>query len=177
VAAAQEPVGRAPPVAARALGAALLLVAVPAANADALKNWFNDPYFQVRSAVAACRAPQGPFTTEADMRKASHARVERGTSCWLAGECARPNAYMYDAAIADAARARFEGSAVLRNASLWVTVQRRIIWVEGCAPAADAPKQAERLLRAIPDVQQVIVNIAPDPARRPPYPTMEAPGG
>ena len=38
----------------------------------------------VRSAVAACPVPRGPFTDEADMRRNAHARAERGTrcSCW-----------------------------------------------------------------------------------------------
>ncbi len=103
------------------------------------------------------------------MRKAAHGRAERGTRCWLEGRCAQANAYMYDAAIADAVRLRFERSQRLRNASLWVTVQRRIVWVEGCAADARAAAQIERLLSGLPDVEQVIVQVTRDPNRPPPY--------
>ena len=136
------------------------------------KNWFDDPFFQVRAAVAECPTPRGPFGPEADMRKEAHARVERGTSCWLAGRCARPNAYQYDAGIADVVRKRFASSGALSKTSLWVTVQRRIAWVEGCAAQPDAERRVGQLLRGIPDLDQVIVQVAHNPAGRLPYPTV-----
>jgi hypothetical protein len=156
---------------AAAIGAWALLVGGAAAE-ETWKNWFDDPFFQVRAAVADCPTPRGPFGPEAEMRKEAHARVERGTSCWLAGRCTRPNAYQYDAGIAEAVRQRFAGSGALSRTSLWVTVQRRIAWVEGCASQADAGRRVSQLLRGIPDLDQVIVQIARDPARPVPYPTV-----
>ena len=47
--------------------------------------------------------PLGPAYTEAERRVEAHSRLERGTTCWLAGQCAEPNAYRYDAANAIAA--------------------------------------------------------------------------
>ena len=117
----------------RGIAAVLLLAVAASVRADELKIWFGDPYFPVRSAVAACPVPRGPFTDEADMRRNAHARAERGTRCWLEGECSKPNAYLYDADIAEEVRKRFTASRELRTSSLWVTVQRRIVWVEGCS--------------------------------------------
>lgn len=55
-----------------------------------LRNWFDDPFFQVRAGKPACAAPLGPLTDEAEMRKQTHPRSERGTRCWLAGQCRLP---------------------------------------------------------------------------------------
>lgn len=154
----------------RALVLALLATAAGLAHGDELKNWFGDPYFQVRAAVAACPVPRGPFTTEEEMRRSAHARAERGTRCWQEGKCTKPNSYLYDAGIADEVRKRFAASRALQAASLWVTVQRRIVWVEGCAADGSAARRIVRLLREVPDVEQVIVNVAPPSVARPPYP-------
>jgi hypothetical protein len=55
-----------------------------------------------------------------------------------------------------------------------VTVQRRIAWVEGCAAQPDAERRVTRLLRGIPDLEQVIVQVARDPAGKLPYPARPA---
>jgi len=148
----------------------LLVTAAGLAQGEQLKNWFGDPYFQVRAAVPACPVPRGPFTTEDEMRRSAHARTERGTRCWQEGKCTKPNSYLYDAGIAEEVRKRFDASRELRKSSLWVTVQRRIVWVEGCADDAAAARQIVRLLHGAADVEQVIVNVAPASAARPPYP-------
>jgi hypothetical protein len=161
----------------RGLAAAIVAACAVASSgtaAEPWKNWFDDPFFQVRAAVTGCPTPRGPLGPESDMRKEAHARVERGTSCWLAGRCARPNAYQYDAGIAEAVRQRFAGSGGVARASLWVTVQRRIVWVEGCAAQPDAERRVSRLLRGIPDLDRVIVQIARDPTGPLPYPTVPA---
>jgi hypothetical protein len=157
----------------RALALALLVIAAPAARADDLKNWYDDPYFQVRDAVAACPTPRGPLMTADEMRRSAHARTERGTRCWLEGQCAKANAYLYDAAIADEVRRRFASSRQLRQASLWVTVQRRFVYVEGCAADTDAEKRVRQLLRGVPDVEEVVVNVARDTRAPAPYAVLE----
>ncbi|HET9024366.1 MAG TPA: BON domain-containing protein [Burkholderiaceae bacterium] len=154
------------------VAASLLFWLAHSPSAEELKNWFDDPYFVVRSAVRACPVPRGPFISEADMRRSAHGRAERGTGCWLEGKCSKSNAYHYDAAIADEVRKRFAASRALAQSSLWVTVQRRIVWVEGCSADRRAGSEVERLLRGIPDVTQVRVNIASEASSRPPYPAM-----
>ena len=152
---------------------ALLAAIATTARADEPKNWFDDPFFQVRDAVRDCPVPRGPLTTENEMRLSAHARAERGTRCWQEGKCAKPNAYLYDAAIADEVRRRFSSGSELQASSLWVTVQRRIVFVEGCAAAADAARRVEALLRGTEDMELVVANIARRPTDSSPYQTLK----
>ena len=113
--------------------------------------------------------PLGPWMTRAEMTDDAHYRAERGTTCWLAHRCTKPNSYMYDAPIADAVKAHFAGSDRLHGTSLWITVQRRFIYVEGCADTAFDQPALQRELEALPDVEQVFVRITDDPRKRLPY--------
>jgi len=156
----------------RGLFAIALLLVPPCLAEEAVKNWFDDPYFQVRSAIAHCPTPLGPFTTHEQMLKETHYRSERGTRCWLEGKCSKPSSYMYDADIAQAVRARFEGSPKLKDASLWVTVQRRFVWIDGCVRSARGRNEIETLLRGVPDVEMLIVNVMRAADAAPPYRTL-----
>jgi hypothetical protein len=143
-----------------------------AAPNDELGNWFNDPYFQVRNAVPDCPQPLGPFLTKADANSEGHYRVERGTSCYLAGECKKPNAYLYDADIASAVREAFKDQSLLQESTIWITVKRRFVWVEGCRTSNQSLEGLEARIRAIPDVQLVLVNIWSKEKPKPPYSVM-----
>src|SRR6185436_12093857 len=127
------------------------------ADDEPVRNWFDDPFFAVRQRVADCPEPLGPRTTESEMKKQTHYRSERGTRCWLEGKCRLPSSYLYDPAIADGVRSAFASSRASRasraygDASLWVTVQRRIVWVEGCVAPSYRYGDIERLLRRVPD--------------------------
>lgn len=154
----------------------LLAVMAPACG-ETLKNWFNDPFIQVRSAVPDCPPPLGPLVSEAEARKESHWRTERGTTCWLAGKCDKPNSYLYDAPIARSVQAHFAAEpGFARNSSLWLTFQRRFVWIEGCSAdrALDAAA-LEAFVRAEPDVERVIVNLRRPGDSKPPYPLAPAP--
>lgn len=151
---------------------ALALIATARAGAqgeEAVRNWFGDPYFQVRSGTANCPVPLGPYLTERQMVMDSHPRAERGTRCWLEKKCAKPSAYLYDPGIAQAVRARFESTDKFREASLWVTVQRRFVWIEGCVRSRRTQAELEQLVRDIPDVEQVIVNVSQGVPATPAY--------
>ena len=151
------------------MGLAVFALAPAASSAgEVLRNWFNDPFFQVRWALAQCPEPLGPFIDEAQRLKETHYRSERGTRCWLEKKCSKPSSYMYDADIAAAIKARFEKSTLLKDASLWVTAQRRFAYVEGCASSPRAAGEIKRLLKDVPDLEQVIVNVTRD--RKPPLP-------
>lgn len=142
------------------LPALALATGVWAAADTTLKNWFNDPFIQVRNAIPACPPPLGPMTTADEARKESHWRAERGTSCWLAGQCSKPNSYAYDAGIAKSVAAHFATDPAFARSSLWLTVQRRFVWVEGCADDPSITAGAlEAFVRAEPDVERVIVNL------------------
>lgn len=134
-----------------------------------LQNWFNDPFFAVSSAVPDCPEPAGPFSDAADRRVQAHRRAEKGTTCWLAGACDRPNAYAYDADIAAAIKAALAADQrFAASSSLWVTVQGRVVYIEGCIRAPTTAAALERFVRALPHVQQATA-IVRDGAGPPPY--------
>ena len=138
--------------------------------AEPLQNWFNDPFFQISTAVPDCPFPAGPFTDEADKRVQAHRRAEKGTTCWLAKECDRPNAYAYDADIATAIHdALRERNPFAADTTLWVTVQGRVVYIEGCAPRESLEREIEAYVRALPHVQQATAILRTDAAARPPY--------
>jgi len=59
--------------------------------APELKNWYDDPYFAVSSAVAGCPVPRGPYATKTEMEREAHVRVERGLRCYQWGKCTKPS--------------------------------------------------------------------------------------
>lgn len=154
---------------------ALALAPAPSGAEEVLRNWFGDPFFQVRRALQPCPEPLGPFINEEQRLRETHYRSERGTRCWLEKKCSKPNSYMYDADIARDVKARFEKSPKLVDSSLWVTVQRRFVWIEGCARSPRAGKEIEALLRDVPDIDRTIVFVSTKPGAAPAYRTL-APG-
>lgn len=146
-----------------------VLAMCPVQASEGLQNWFNDPFFRVSAFVANCPMPAGPFGTESDRRVQAHRRAEKGTTCWLAGECERPNAYAYDQEIASAFRAAVSDRKPFQNTSLWVTVQGRVVYIEGCAEQESAASELEAFARALPHVQQAIAILRTDSSAPPPY--------
>lgn len=140
-----------------------------AANDNSLRNWFDDPFFQVRAGAMPCPTPLGPLLTETEKIAESHSRIERGASCWLAGTCAEPNAYLYDKAIAKSIQDRFDTSAAFKDASLWIAVKRKFAWIEGCVTRAEHAAALETFLATVPDLERVLVNVRSDPRAKPPY--------
>ena len=141
------------------------------------RNWFNDPFFQIASAIADCPEPAGPRITEDERRVQSHHRAEKGTTCWLAGQCERPNFYAYDADIAQAFKATLQASnPFARSTTLWVTVQGRVIYIEGCVADPSVEPALEAYARALPGVQQAIAAVfVTGSGARPPYRRLNAP--
>jgi hypothetical protein len=137
--------------------------------AEALQNWFDDPFFQISAEVPMCPLPAGPFVDDADRRAQAHRRAEKGTTCWLAKECERPNAYTYDKDIAAAFQAAVRAHNPFPGTSLWVTIQGRVIYIEGCARDDSVVAQIEPFARALPHVQQAIAAVRTDPLAPPPY--------
>ena len=100
------------------VSAALLLLALQALAEPERRNWFDDPFFQVSSAIADCPLPAGPFITEAERRVQAHHRAEKGTSCWLAGQCEGVSFYGEDAGIAAAFKAAWPVQSALAHSTL-----------------------------------------------------------
>lgn len=147
----------------------LLAINAYAAEDASRKNWFDDPFFQVRGGVAQCPVPLGPFLTEAEKIAESHSRIERGTSCWLAGTCAEPNAYLYDKTIARSIQDQFDRSEAFRDASLWITVKRKFAWVEGCVANPAQAGTLDSFLKTVSDLERVLLNVMSPPFGKPPY--------
>src|SRR5256885_16966148 len=77
------------------LGLLALLSCAPS-HADERRNFFNDPFVQVTRALPACPIPAGPLYNDEEVKAEAHARSQRGVSCYMAGRCRLPNAYLYD---------------------------------------------------------------------------------
>ncbi|MFT3822049.1 MAG: transporter [Rubrivivax sp.] len=137
---------------------------------EAPRNWFNDPFVQVSAALPGCPEPLGPRITAAERLAQSHHRAERGTTCFLRGECRQPNAYLEDPGIAAMLLPRLQRSGAAAQSTLWLTVQGRIVYLEGCTQAARGPVAAEleRIARSVPQVLQAVV-LLDDGQGRPPY--------
>jgi hypothetical protein len=145
-----------------------LVTAVPAGAETSRANHGNDPFFEVSSAISACPVPLGPLETEQEWLAESHYRIERGNSCWWEGRCRLSNSYLYDREIEEAVKRRLtniEPSTHWReHTTLWLTLQRRFIYVEGCV-APDFDKQAFLSgLAKTADVERVIDDTTADPA-------------
>jgi len=134
-----------------------------------LRNWFDDPFFQVSAAIADCPLPAGPFVDESSKHVQSHRRAEKGTTCWLAKECELPNAYAYDREIASAIQQSLATRNPFADTSLWLTVQGRVVYIEGCVNRESQVAEVETFVRAMPHVQQAIAIVRVDPKGSPPY--------
>jgi len=156
---------------------AMLWGAMPLGAQDATErsNWFNDPFFQIAAQAPRCPVPLGPYLTAAEQRAEAHYRAERGTSCWLAGRCARSNAYAYDQDIARALQTRVGELKPVTGSSLWVTVQRRIVFIEGCVPDRRRVAALQAWAKGVPDVDQVLVNVSTRPKAPAPYRMLRSP--
>jgi hypothetical protein len=157
---------------------ALLLVSLLAAQAGTAQetagptkqNWFDDPFFQVSAGLPACATPEGPFYTAEERRLQTHSRLERGTSCWLAGQCADSNAYRYDKPLAPKVRAALRAVPGVDRGSVWVVIQRRWVYLQGCVPNTALARKLERAARALPDVETVVPDLMTGTRGKPPYP-------
>ena len=161
----------------RPLLLAALAWPVPASSqaAPERRNWFDDPFFQISDALPNCPVPAGPRITEDERRGQSHHRAEKGTTCWLAGQCERPNFYLHDADIATAIKTALATSNPYTRTTLWVTVQGRVVYIEGCVPDPALGPALEAFVRAFPDVQQAIAIVYPGGPARPPYRLLDTP--
>lgn len=149
----------------------------PSPHEAARKNWYGDPFFALSGAGAgaSCPTPLGPRMTRAQANDDAHYRAERGTSCWLAHRCSKPNSYLYDADIATAIRKQLQDAPLLAGTRLWITVQRRFVYADGCVPPGFDRLALQRRLEAIEDVERVFLRVTSDPHALLPYPTPAAP--
>lgn len=149
---------------------AFAIGAAQAARPDAVRvNPFHDPFERATRGLAGCPAPSPPTYTPSEIREVEHHRIERGNSCYLAGKCRYSNSFLYDPGIAAALVPRLRGDPALRDSSVWVLVQGRMVQFFGCV---SRPGQIDRLkatARATRDVQAVLTEVMVGTGGKPPY--------
>jgi BON domain len=133
------------------------------------KNWFGDPFFQVASSLPTCPVPEGPMLTYDEQRLEAHWRAERGTSCWLAGKCRDANAFRYDQSLAAPVAAALRAVPGADTSSVWVTIQRRWVFLEGCVSSPEQALQLEQAAKAVPEVEVVVPAVMTGTQGKPPY--------
>lgn len=143
-------------------------------------NHGNDPFFQVSQAVGGCPVPLGPLETEAQWLREGHWRIERGNSCWWEGRCRLSNGYLYDKEIEEAVRRRLNNIEPATHwreqTSLWLVLQRRFIYVQGCVDAGFDKARFIAELTKTADVERVIDQTTSNPSSAPvPYRTAAEP--
>jgi hypothetical protein len=137
-----------------AIAATVLCGAASADDRPEMKNWFGDPFFQLTREIASCPEPLGPYMSEAEALRYSHHRAERGTRCYQEKRCRLPSAYDYDREIAASIQRDFaEKRLALPRSTLWVLVQGRRVWIQGCVASGYRPGTLSAKLKRIPDVE------------------------
>jgi hypothetical protein len=139
------------------------LACAGAGAAEERGNLFGDPFVQVTAAIVSCPPQQGPLITESEMRIEAHSRAERGTRCYLSGQCRLPNAYLYDKEIIPRVRQAILYDGRFADTSIWIEGQRRWVWLKGCVRTNAQRTALEKLVRSIDDVERVIDELALTP--------------
>ena len=137
------------------LGAGLIALHAHA-DSGSRSNVFNDPFVQVTAGLPDCPVPDAPGVTAQEARELAHDRSQRGVSCWLAGRCRLPNAYLYDAEIVPRVQQALRYSGRFAGTSIWAAGQRRFVWLQGCVASVEQAAEAEQLVRQIDDVEGVV---------------------
>ena len=128
---------------------------VPAAAAEERRNWFDTPFAQALNGAAYCPPPEGPLITEQQMRALAHARIERGTSCWLAKKCEDSNAYRRDPEIQGRVIDALRAQPAFAGSSIWVTTERHWVTLQGCAESARVRAKLVEEVQRVNGVEEV----------------------
>ena len=127
-----------------------------------------DPFEQATAGFAACPTVAPPTLTPEQMRAQAHSRVERGTSCCLAGTCECGGSYKHDPEINAHVAAAIRNDPRFRDASVWITTTRKFVTLQGCVRTTAQRRALERLVRRQPDVALVWNETTVGPVRHGP---------
>ena len=149
------------------------MVAPAAAQEDAIDP--TDPLVEVTRALPGC-PPAVVHRMDADEARAqAHSRSQRGTSCYLSGQCRLPNSYLYDREIVPRVQQFLRQDRRFADTSVWVLGQRRLVTLMGCVHSARQALDMEQAVILVDDVSGVINHLvvidAPgltEPRRTPP---------
>lgn len=115
-----------------------------------------DPFLLVVDAMPQCPRQQPTLSTPSEVRAVAHYRAERGTSCYQAGRCRLPNAFLYDPEIIPRVKKALLADDRFADTSIWVEGSRRWVWLKGCVRSAQQAADAEQRVRGLDDVESVI---------------------
>src|SRR5215831_6566998 len=135
-----------------AIAAFASATALCGAAAEEQRTYQLDPFAQATGGYIGCPVVKPPVLTEEEMRSTAHQRVERGTSCCLAGTCECGGAYKRDPEINERVIAAIRGDSRLGDTSIWVTTTRKFVTLQGCVRNAAQKRALEQLVRRQPDV-------------------------
>jgi hypothetical protein len=140
----------------RTIIAATCSLALFSAHAQERKNFFDDPFVQVTSAIAGCPVPEEPGETQAELAALAHVRAQHGTSCYLSGRCRLPNSYLYDKEIIPRVAQFIRLDGRFDNTSVWVLGERRLVTLMGCVQSREQAVEMEKAVALVDDVMGVI---------------------
>ena len=153
----------------KTLKAALLIVTVlhgAITHSAEPDNPYNDPPpLQATHAITPCPAPKVRILTPEQARREAHQRVERGTSCWLAGQCEAGGDYKHDGETNARVVAAISNDRRFANSSLWVETLRKFVTIKGCIADAKQGRDLEAMVKAIDGVKLVWQEAVVLPAR------------
>ena len=133
----------------------LIVCLAPAAQAQERRNWFEDPFVQVTSALPGCPVPAPPGMTEEEMRAEAHVRSQHGTSCYRSGRCRLPNSYLYDKELIPRVQQYLRMDGRFDDTSVWIVGERRLVTLMGCVRTREQAEQMEKAVMLVDDVMGV----------------------
>lgn len=129
-------------------------------------NPFDDPPPQrATHGIADCDAPVARRWTPDEARREAHQRVERGTSCWLAGQCPPGGDYRGDDVVNARVASAIAADPRFATTSVWVETLRKFVTIKGCLASAEQGPALEALVRRIEGVKLVWQEAKVRPAR------------
>jgi hypothetical protein len=140
-----------------------------AAAQEQRRNWFDDPFVQVTSAMPGCPVPAPPGMTEAEMREQAHIRSQHGNSCFRSGRCRLPNSYLYDKELIPRVTQYLRMDGRFDDTSVWVSGERRLVTLMGCVRTPEQAEQMERAVMLVDDVMGVINQLSVGTGAAPRY--------
>jgi osmotically-inducible protein OsmY len=139
------------------------------AFAQERRNWFDDPFVQVTSALPGCTVPAPPGMTEAEMQAEAHVRAQHGTSCYRVGRCRLPNSYLYDKELIPRVAQYLRMDGRFDDTSVWILGERRLVTLMGCVRTPEQAEAMEKAVMLVDDVMGVVNLLAVGTAAAPKY--------
>jgi hypothetical protein len=145
------------PVRTRSLALLLSIASLPGlASAQERRNYFDDPFLAVTSAVPGCPVPAPPGMTEEELAREAHVRSQHGGSCYRSGRCRLANSYLYDKELVPRVALYLQQDGRFNDTSLWILGERRLVTVMGCVRSREQAQALEHAIELVDDVMGVI---------------------